>query len=492
MKILFAASEMVPFAKTGGLADVAGALTKALSELGHEVSAVVPFYRTTREKGFDIEELDCGFSVPISDREEYGEVYRAVTDAGVTVYFIGKDAYYDREELYGTPKGAYHDNAERYIFFSKAILELCKCIELSPHVIHCNDWQTGLVPIYVKTLLNSQPLFRDTGTIFTIHNIAYQGLFWHLDMHLTNLPWAMFTPEGIEFYGKINLLKAGIVGADALSTVSPKYAEEIQTPEFGYKLEGILEKCSDRLFGVLNGVDYDVWNPQTDKFIAANYGPDDLSGKAECKADLLREFGLPETGDVPLLGVVSRLADQKGFDILSQALDDIMGLDYRLALLGSGEERYHNLFEKLAQKYPDRIGVKLSFSNELAHKIEAGADIFLMPSRYEPCGLNQMYSLKYGTVPLVRATGGLDDTIVDYADSPSASGNGFKFVEYSSAALLEKLRQTREFYADKDQWKKIMLNGMACDFSWGTSAGRYVELYEQAIELRGAAKTSQA
>lgn len=490
MKILFAASEMVPFSKTGGLADVAGALTKALSELGHEVSAVVPFYRATEEKGFDIEEMDCVFSIPISDREEYGEVFRTVTDAGVTVYFIGKAAYYGREELYGTPKGAYHDNAERFIFFSKAVIELCKRLDLSPDIIHCNDWQTGLVPIYVKSLSKDDPLFRDTGTFFTIHNIAYQGLFWHLDMHLTNLPWDIFTPDGIEFFGKINLLKAGIVGADALSTVSPKYAEEIQTAELGCKLEGILGKRSDRLFGVLNGVDYDEWNPQTDEYIAANYGPEDLSGKIACKADLLREFGLPDSDDVPLLGVVSRLADQKGFDILAPAMDEIIAQGYRLVLLGTGEERYHKLFEEMAGKYPDRVGVKLTFSNELAHKIEAGADIFLMPSRYEPCGLNQMYSLKYGTVPLVRATGGLEDTIVDYADSPSTSGNGFKFVEYSSSALLDKLRRARGFYADKDQWNRIMLNGMACDFSWGASAKRYVELYGKAIELRRTDETS--
>ena len=483
---------MVPFSKTGGLADVAGALTKALSELGHEVSAVVPFYGATAEKGFDVEDLDCSFSVPISDREEYGEVFRTVTDAGVTVYFIGKSAYYDREELYGTPKGAYPDNAERFIFFSKAVIELCKSLDISPDVIHCNDWQTGLVPIYIKRLLEGHRLFRDTGTVFTIHNIAYQGLFWHLDMHLTNLPWDLFDSDGIEFYGKMNLLKAGIVGADIISTVSPTYAREIQTPEFGCKLEGILQKRSNHLFGVLNGVDYDVWNPETDKFLAANYGPENLAGKAVCKADLLAQYSLPRIQGAPLLGVVSRLADQKGFDILVPIIDDIMKEDFQLVLLGTGEEKYHKLFKKIARKYPDRVGVRFAFSNELAHKIEAGADIFLMPSRYEPCGLNQMYSLKYGTAPLVRATGGLEDTITDYADSPSSSGNGFKFAEHSSPALLEKLRQARGFYADGDRWKRIMRNGMACDFSWGASAKRYVELYQKAIDFRKAGEASRA
>jgi starch synthase len=490
MKILFAASEMVPFSKTGGLADVAGSLTKALSDLGHEVSAVVPFYRTTEDKGFDVEELDCSFSVPLSDREEYGEVFRTVTDAGVNVYFISKAAYYDREELYGSRAGDHHDNAERFIFFSKAIIELCKCLDLRPDVIHCNDWQTGLVPIYIKKLLNDHPLFSDTGTIFTIHNIGYQGLFWHLDMHLTNLPWNLFTPEGIEFYGKINLLKAGVVGADILSTVSPCYAKEIQTPEFGHGLEGILSERSDRLYGVLNGVDYDDWNPLTDKYIAANYSPDDLAGKTECKADLLREFGLPEADDAPLLGVVSRLADQKGFDILAPIMENIAGEGCQFVLLGTGDEKYHKLFKNIALKFPDKVGVKLDFSNALAHKIEAGADIFLMPSHYEPCGLNQMYSLKYGTIPLVRATGGLEDTIVDVIDSKSSAANGFKFKEYSSSALLDKLKQACRLYADKKQWNQLLQNGMDCDFSWDASAKRYIELYQKAVECRSVMETA--
>lgn len=489
MKILFVASEMVPFSKTGGLADVAGSLTKALSDLGHEVSAIVPFYKTTEEKDFDIVEIECNFSVPISDREEYGEVFRMITDSGVDVYLVGKTAYYGRDELYRTAKGDFHDNAERFIFFSKAAIEVCRCTNLSPDVIHCNDWQTGLVPIYLKTLLGEHPLFQNTGTVFTIHNIGYQGMFWHLDMHLTNLPWDLFTPDGIEFYGKINLLKAGIVGADILTTVSPRYAQEIQTSEFGHGLEGILRERSDRLFGVLNGIDYDEWNPATDKYITANYGPDDLSGKAKCKADLLREFGLPQANEAPLLGVVSRLADQKGFDILAPIMDDIVNEGFQFVLLGTGEEKYHALFERMVRKYPDSVGAKLTFSNELAHKIEAGADIFLMPSHYEPCGLNQMYSLKYGTVPLVRATGGLDDTIVDFAVAKSNFANGFKFEEYSSSALLGKLQQAFELYADKEKWNQLMLHGMACDFSWDVSAKRYVELYQEAIERRGSEET---
>jgi starch synthase len=482
MKILLASSEMVPFSKTGGLADVAGALSKALGILGHEVWAVVPFYKTTREKGFQVEDIDCTFSVPISDREEFGEVFKTTLPGNVQVFFIKKEAYYDRDHLYGTPKGDYPDNAERFVFFSKAVLELCNVLDFEPDIIHCNDWQTGLVPIFLNTVLRNEPNFRSVASLFTIHNIGYQGLFWHLDMHLTNLPWDLFNPEGIEYYGKINFLKAGIVGADIINTVSPRYAKEIQTKEFGCGMDGILRKRADRLHGVLNGVDYDEWRPETDKYIARTYGPSNLAGKLICKRDLLEQFGLPVLNDTPLLGIISRLADQKGFDILTPIIDQIVKDGFQLVVLGTGDEHYHRLFTEIAQKYPDRIGVKLTFSNQLAHKIEAGADIFLMPSRYEPCGLNQMYSLKYGTVPLVRATGGLDDTIVDYP--AKRSGNGFKFEEYTSAALLEKLKQAKKFFENKAEWERIMINGMLCDFSWGASARKYVELYHKAISYK--------
>jgi starch synthase len=483
MRILFVSSEMVPFSKTGGLADVAGGLTKALRKLGHEVATIVPYYKATRKKGFSIEDVDIPFAIPMSDREEYGEIFRLVQDDGSIVYFIGKEAYYDREQLYGTPQGDYPDNAERFIFFSKAALQACKVLKCRPDIVHCNDWQTGLVPVFLKTLQNTDPSFKKVATLFTIHNIAYQGLFWHLDMHLTNLSWDLFNPEGIEYYGKINLLKAGIVGSDIITTVSPRYAEEIQTPEFGYGLEGILRKRSGRLFGVLNGADYEEWNPETDKYLAANYSARDLSGKAKCKRDLLEHFGLPARNDAPLIGIVSRLADQKGFDILAEVMNDIVREGFQFVLLGTGEEKYHTLFNKMAKKHPDKVGIKLTFSNEIAHKIEGGADMFLMPSLYEPCGLNQMYSLKYGTAPVVRATGGLDDTIVDHPTSPK-SGNGFKFHEYTSSALLEKLRQARKFYENKEEWKRIMLNGMTCDFSWDSSARKYAELYQKAILLK--------
>lgn len=489
MKILIATSEMVPFSKTGGLADVAGALARALGKLGHEVRAIVPFYNVTKQKGFGIEVTDHTFSVPMSDREEYGEIFQVTLDNNVKVYFVGKAAYYERDQLYGTSKGDYADNAERFIFFSKAALELCRVLDYHPDVIHCNDWQTGLIPIYIKTLLKNDPIFEHSASFFTIHNIAFQGLFWHLDLHLTNLPWELFTPEGIEFYGKLNLLKAGILSADIISTVSPRYAREIQTSEFGCRMEGMLRKHSDRLFGVLNGVDYEEWNPETDTHIVANYSSTDLSGKARCKADVLGEFGLPSLDGAPLLGVVSRLTDQKGFDILTPIMDDIAHEKCQFVLLGTGEEEYERLFAELAQKYPGIIGVRIGFSNELAHKIEAGADIFLMPSRYEPCGLNQMYSLKYGTVPLVRATGGLDDTIVDYPSASSASGNGFKFEDYDSETLYAKIREAFRFYEDKDEWSQIMQNGMMSDFSWDACARKYEELYEKAVSLRNSAES---
>ena len=481
MKILFATSEVVPFSKTGGLADVSGALPKALSKLGHEVVVVVPFYRVTREKGDDIQRTGLTFSVPISDREESGEILIIRPDGGPTVYFVEKPDYYDRDEIYAEQGIDYPDNAERFIFFSKAVLELCRTLEYAPDIIHCNDWQTGLTPLSLKIARAQEPLFNQTASVFTIHNISYQGLLRHLDMHLTNLPWELFSPDGLEYFGKINLLKAGIVGSDIITTVSLRYAREIQTPEFGCGMEGILNKYSDQLFGILNGVDYDEWNPEIDSHIVAHYGPADLSGKAACRADVLEEIGLARIQDTPLIGMVSRLVDNKGFDILLPVMEDIMHEGFQLVLLGAGENRITSELIKIADRHPDRMGVKFGFSNSLAHKIEAGADMFLMPSRYEPCGLNQMYSLKYGTVPIVHATGGLDETIIDYPTSPEDSGNGFKFTDYTSDSLLAKLYEAREFYANGDEWKRIMLNGMACDFSWNASASKYEKLYQRAM-----------
>jgi len=477
-KVLFATSEMVPLAKTGGLADVAYSLPKALRRRGHDVRVVMPFYRQVSASGADIERLGVYIHVPIKDNMVEAEICQCIVD-GIPVYLIDKGEYYDREYLYGTPEGDYLDNAERFIFFCRVVLEVAEALEFKPDVLHCNDWQTGLVPVYVKKLYSSNPFWQDVATVFTIHNLAYQGLFWHLDYPMTGLPWELFTPEGLEFYGKINMLKAGIVFSDVINTVSKKYSKEIQTPEFGYGLDGVLRARSQDLYGILNGVDYEVWNPETDPFIAANYGPDKLGGKKECKKDLLREMGLKVDAECPVVGMVSRLAGQKGFDILSEVIDKIMQEDLYFVLLGTGEKKYHEIFEDVARRYPRKAGIRIAFDNALAHKIEAGADIFLMPSFYEPCGLNQMYSLKYGTVPVVRATGGLDDTIKNF-NPKTGKGNGFKFKQYTGQALFLCLKRALEVYKDKKLWKQLMLNGMREDFSWDRSACEYEKLYKKA------------
>jgi starch synthase len=476
MKILIASPEAVPFAKTGGLADVAGALPGALAKMGHEVDLILPKYRSVDEKRFPLTPTGMTLKVPISQKVVRGEVYSLQRGPNFRVFFVRQDSYYDRDHLYGTPSGDFEDNAERFTFFSRAVAEAGR--ELKPDIIHCNDWQTGLVPVYLKTLYRKSPSLTQAASAFTIHNIAYQGLFWHYDLHLTNLGWELFTPQALEYYGKLNFLKAGIVFADAVTTVSQKYMEEIQTPEFGAGLDGVLRSRKKDLYGILNGVDYEEWSPLKDPHIKENYGPSDLKGKKACKEDLQREFYLPRNPDIPLLGVISRLTEQKGFDLLAEVMEDLMGLGVQFVLLGTGEEEYNLLFQKIGRKYPRQAGIRIAFDNGLAHKIEAGADMFLMPSRYEPCGLNQIYSLKYGTVPIVRATGGLEDTIQDF-DPLTGKGSGFKFGDYSAPGLLCAVKLALEVYrGNKPLWEKLMRRGMAADFSWDQSARAYLQVYQ--------------
>ncbi len=485
MKILFASSEAVPFAKTGGLADVSGSLPRVLAEMGHEVFLILPKYRPIDEKRFPLTKTGILLKVPIALKVETAEVYSSESVPHFHSLFIRKDAYYDRDQLYGTPSGDFEDNAERFTFFSRAILEAALALEVSPDIIHCNDWQTGLAPVYLKTLYRNSSSLKQAASIFTIHNIGYQGLFWHYDMQLTNLGWELFTPQALEFYGKVNFLKAGIVFADAVTTVSRKYMEEIQTPEFGAGLDGVLRDRKEDLYGILNGVDYDEWSPGKDPFIKERYGPAGLKGKRVCKADLQREFGLAMREEVPLIGMISRLDEQKGFDLIAAIMEKLMELGPQCVLLGTGKEKYHLLLENLQKKYPQQLGVKIAFDNALAHKIEAGADMFLMPSRYEPCGLNQIYSLKYGTVPIVRATGGLDDTIQDFSPL-SAEGNGFKFRDYAASGLLETIQRALRAYRDRPLWEKLMVRGMSADFSWERSASEYLKVYRETIEKKKA------
>ncbi len=481
MKILFASPEAVPYAKTGGLADVSGALPAALAEMGHEVHLILPKYRGLDEKRFPVVQTEMVLKVPISQRVINAEVYALEPAPRLRVLLLRQDSYYDRDQLYGTPNGDFEDNAERFIFFSRAIVEAA--LDLKPDIIHANDWQTGLIPVYLKTLYRWSPAMARAASIFTIHNIGYQGLFWHYDMHLTNLGWDLFTPQALEYYGKLNLLKGGIVFADAVTTVSRKYMEEVQTPEYGAGLDGVLRGRKPDLYGILNGVDYREWSPAKDRFIKEKFDSSNLRGKRACKADLQQEFYLKAEPDIPLLGVISRLADQKGFDILAPIIEPLLDLGIQFVLLGTGEEKYNLLLQKIGQKYPQKAGIRIAFDNTLAHKIEAGADMFLMPSLYEPCGLNQIYSLKYGTVPIVRATGGLDDTIKDF-NPLTQEGTGFKFEEYNSSCLLEAVKRALQVYQNRTVWEKVMVRGMAEDFSWEQSACEYVRVYEKSLDKK--------
>ena len=479
LNILLAASEIVPYAKTGGLADVAGALPKALANLGQQVRVVAPRYNLDKIESSG-QRLEGDLSVPFNFGHRPTPVY--VDRAGpAPVYFIDAPEYYSRGKLYGDA-----DDVERFAFFSRAVLELAKALGEPLDVIHLNDWMTGLVPAYLETVYAADPAFANTKTLFTIHNMAFHGLFGAELLAKFGLPgWINSTESGIEFYGFCSALKAGLVFSDALSTVSPKYSREIQTVEFGERLDGLLRVRNGDLFGILNGVDYEEWNPEKDTHIAARYSSTALAGKAECKRDLLRVFGLPEDLGEPLIGCISRLSDQKGFDLILDVARPMLDRGVAFVLLGSGAEVYEKAFQALHDAFPRQVGVYLGFSNDLAHRIEAGADMFLMPSRFEPCGLNQMYSLKYGTVPIVRAAGGLDDTIENF-DPGTRAGNGFKFYEYDSARLLEKIHEALLVFEDRDAWRALMLNGMQADHSWDASAREYIGLYET-LSRRGAA-----
>ncbi|HET8823656.1 MAG TPA: glycogen synthase, partial [Terriglobales bacterium] len=359
-----------------------------------------------------------------------------------------------------------------------------------PHIFHCHDWPSALVPVLLRTVYAQDPAFREVSTLLTVHNIGYQGLFPPEILPLLMLPWDLFTISRLEFFGQVNFLKGALVMADAVSTVSRKYAQEIQTSEYGFGLEGVLRTRSSNVAGILNGVDYNVWSPETDTCIAANFSPQDLSGKKKCKQDLLAQFGIANTEtELPVIGIVSRFAEQKGFDLISQVVDRLAREEMILTVLGSGDVPYEEMFRRLQRHYPHKIAVKIAYDNKLAHKIEAGADMFLMPSHYEPCGLNQIYSLKYGTVPIVRATGGLDDTIEPW-DPRTGKGTGFKFVEYTGEALLATIKRALEDFRDRTSWQQLMRNGMAKDFSWATSAREYSKLYERLRQAKVAASAS--
>ncbi|MBI3467987.1 MAG: glycogen synthase GlgA, partial [Planctomycetes bacterium] len=460
-------------------------LPLALAGLGHEAALILPFYRQARKAGVPVVRTGEKLRIPIASRQVEGEILRShLPGSEVPVYLIDQPDYYDRDELYRRGGEDYKDNCERFVFFSRAVLETIRLLQLEIDCIHANDWQTGLVPAYLQIEYRQRDGFEHLGTVFTVHNLGYHGQFWHWDMLLTGLDWKYFNWQQMEFFGHLNLLKTGLVFADILSTVSPRYAQEIQTPQFGHGLEGVLTARRKDLYGIINGIDYEVWNPATDGYLAANYHEDTVSvGKPKCKAELQERCKLPMRAGVPVIGMITRLADQKGLDLVAQAAPEWIKEDLQLVVLGTGEPKYHQLLGELAAQHPEKVSLHLTFDDALAHQIEAGADMFLMPSRYEPCGLNQLYSLKYGTVPVVRAVGGLADTIVDATPAGLAAGeaNGFSFSEYTSEALLRTLRRALAAYRQREMWRRLMQTGMQQDWSWRRSAREYAALYERAL-----------
>lgn len=466
------ASEATPYAKTGGLADVVGSLPAALAARGEQVGVVMPLYRSVQPYVSQADYVYDRMSIWFSHDQRYEVNLRRVIDRGVAIYFVDCPGLYDREYLYGENGEDYPDNHIRFGVLCRAAMGVMRSL-FRPDVVHCHDWQGSLTGPFMRHRFRTDPTFSGIRLLLTIHNIGYQGLFPRDALVDLGLSDELFHPDGMEFWGKVNLLKGGIVFADALNTVSRGYAREIQTPEYGFGLEGLLRARSAVLTGILNGVDYNEWSPDVDPYIAAHYNADDLSGKRICKQDLLREFGLASDRlDSPVIGMVSRFVGQKGFDLIEEVAPRLLEqADVCLTALGTGEPRYDEAMLRLAERFPDRAGVRIGYDNSLAHKIEAGADIFLMPSRYEPCGLNQIYSLRYGTVPVVRATGGLDDTIDE--------DTGFKFRDYSGPALLETLLQAISTYRNSTRWLALARNGMRKDFSWSASAAEYSALYRR-------------
>jgi starch synthase len=517
LRCLYAASEVAGFAKTGGLADVAASLPRALAERGLDCAVIMPLYRCVRAAKNQVRPTGLRFSVPIGARPVSGSLYRGtLPHSKVPIFFVEQADFFERDVpasgaglyQFTLPDGGkrdYPDNSARYIFFCRAVLEAMRLLDYWPDVLHVNDWQTGLLPVYVREQRKAHRLTRsgepsrlagpatEVGekiaairTLFTIHNIAYQGLFWHFDMPLTGLPWSLFNYEEMEFHGHVNFLKGGIVFADSITTVSPMYSREIQTPYYGCGLHGVLAHRSHDIHGIVNGADYHVWDPAIDPHLAAKYDAGNVqAGKAACKKALQKHYQLPEKPLTPLLGMVSRLVDQKGLDLVGQSAQALLQHDLQLVVLGEGDPTYHAMLLDLRKKYPGRVGVTLGQDEKLAHQIEGGADMFLMPSQYEPCGLNQLYSLKYGTIPVVRATGGLADTVVDATEENLSAGTatGFTFLPYTAAALQETVHRALCLYCDhSERWLALQRTGMRQDWSWNRSAAEYESLYRKLVK----------
>ncbi len=495
LNIVILTTEAVPFAKTGGLADVCGSLPQQLAQRGHKVTVIMPAFRQVFSAGQTIEPTEHNVSVAIAGKTVNARLLKShLPGDQCEVLLIDQPSYYDREQLYGDAQGDFWDNCERFTFFCRAALSAIDTLDSPPDVVHCNDWQTGLIPAYIANRFESHPWMDHVATIMTIHNMAYQGQFWHWDMLLNGLGWDQFTPDKMEFYGHLNLLKAGLVFADSITTVSQRYAEEIQQPEFGCGLDGVLRNRHQVLSGIVNGVDYQIWDPATDEHLDAHYGIDDWkAGKRANRSALRQEMGLEDNPEIPLIGLIGRLADQKGWDLVTEMMNNWLGegSPVQWVVLGTGDHRYHQTLSDLASRYSKRLAVHLGFSDRLAHRIEAASDMFLMPSRYEPCGLNQLYSLRYGTVPIVNPTGGLSDTVTDANEETVRlqTATGFHMSHYNARSLGETLdRAVTTYRENPGVWDQIVATGMQQDWSWQQSATRYEQIYLETIDrLHGAA-----
>ena len=506
--VLLASSEVVGFAKTGGLADVCGYLPLALERLGHRCAVIMPLYRSVRVGRIPIHPTEHVLAVPLGKTVVPSRLWRAtLPNGGVPVFLVEHADFFERDDpargasIYQrtTPDGKkadYPDNCARFTFFCRAVMEAIPHIGFPVDIVHANDWQTGLVPVYLREVYRHRPEYRRIRSLFTIHNIAYQGAFPHQDFHLTGLDFRLYNPHQLEFYGQFNFLKGGIISSSWVSTVSPTYAKEIRTPTFGCGMEGLLGERRDRLSGIVNGVDYASWDPATDSRIARQYGVEDvLGGKAACKAALQSYFGLAINPGVPMLGMVARLVEQKGIDLVVKAADDLLKLPVQMAILGDGDPNYIAKLYAIRERYPDRVGLFIGFDEDLAHTIEAGSDLFLMPSQFEPCGLNQIYSLRYGTPPVVRTTGGLADTITDTTEESLAAGEptGFRFQAYTPQALAGTVRWATHLYHDRpDTFLRIVRNGMRADWSWDRAAKAYEKLFHHLVAERDGYKRAES
>jgi starch synthase len=496
LRVLLIASEASPFAKTGGLGDVAAALPRALRALGHDVRILMPRYRGVERHAPGIRTVVRRLEVPVGDRLVEGALLVAETSADVPVYFLQQDHYFERDGLYGTGDGDYPDNCERFVFFCRGALEAMIALDgqgreaWRPQIVHANDWQTGLIPVYLRTLYRDHPALRSVATVFTIHNLAYQGVFWHHDMSMTGLGWDVFTPAGLEFYGKLNFLKGGLVFSDLLTTVSRTYAAEIRTTEFGSGLEGVLEERAHDLYGVVNGIDYEQWNPAKDPALPRSYSAGEPEGRAACSLALRRELGLDE-GPGPLVAMVTRLAAQKGLDLALESLSGMLDAGCRVALLGSGDAALEEAWTRAAAAHPGKVAARIGYDTELASRMYAGADCLLMPSRYEPCGLAQLIALRYGAVPVVRRTGGLADTVTEF-DPARRTGTGFLFDALEPAALLDAVRRAAAAFARPELWGALVMNAMTEDFSWDASAREYAALYKKVLRPQSASPSRRS